>query len=231
MAFSSARTALQALGLLVLSFTALAQTAPTPATPATSTTPAPSATPAVQAAPTPPVAQPTAAVTTASASSVLLSPQLVQGNYKDYLMKRYADNKEARAVVHMFGRKQVGGGLWLGGERLLWLFSPPKPALLPLVQAPAHLRYPRWAMSFSSGYRRYWVSISCRVLAKALSSKYSRITTKRTPSPASYRPACTRVTTDSPAILPPTKSYPVHCPGASRCYQGANRDYFALWKI
>lgn len=122
MAFSSARTVLQALGLLVLSFTALAQTAPTPATPATSTTPAPSATPAVQAAPTPPVAQPTAAVTTASASSVLLSPQLVQGNYKDYLMKRYADNKEARAVVHMFGRKQVGGGLWLGGGAAFMAF-------------------------------------------------------------------------------------------------------------
>lgn len=98
MAFSSTRTALPALGLVMLSFTALAQTTPAPATPeAPTATPAPAATSVVPSA------------------GVLLSPKLGPSNYKDYLLKRYADDKEARAVVHMFGRKQLGGGLWLGG--------------------------------------------------------------------------------------------------------------------
>ena len=36
------------------------------------------------------------------------------GKYKTYLNYRYASDKEARAVVHLFARKQTGGGLWLG---------------------------------------------------------------------------------------------------------------------
>ena len=117
MAFFSTRTALPALGLLVLSFTTLAQTTPTPAPPITPTTPAAEATPAP--ATTPPAA---ATATIAPATSLLLSPQLGPSNYKEYLLKRYADDKEARAVVHMFGRKQLGGGLWLGGGAAFMAF-------------------------------------------------------------------------------------------------------------
>ncbi|TGE28134.1 hypothetical protein [Hymenobacter metallicola] len=44
----------------------------------------------------------------------LLRPaQVTGGQYKDYLTKRYANDKEARAVVHLFGRKKTGGALWL----------------------------------------------------------------------------------------------------------------------
>ena len=35
------------------------------------------------------------------------------GPYKAYLTQRYAQDAEARAVVHLFSRKQNGGGLWL----------------------------------------------------------------------------------------------------------------------
>ena len=98
MAFSSARAALPAIWLLVMSLTVIAQT-----------TPAPSTTPAGPVAPTP------ATVGAAAAANILLRPELVQGSYKDYLTKRYAADREACAVVHMFGRKQVGGALWLGG--------------------------------------------------------------------------------------------------------------------
>ena len=45
----------------------------------------------------------------------LLLPAQVKGKYKDYLNQRYAGDKEARAAVHMFGRKQTGGALWLVG--------------------------------------------------------------------------------------------------------------------
>lgn len=91
---------LPALGLVVLSFAARAQTAPVPASPAVPPTPA---APAPQSPATDP------------SYGVLLSPKLGPSNYKDYLLKRYADDKEARAVIHMFGRKQLGGALWLGG--------------------------------------------------------------------------------------------------------------------
>ena len=114
MTFFSTRTALPAIALVLLSFAAPAQTTPA--------TPAPSATPEGPATPTTTATQSPTTVSAASALGVLLSPQLVQGNYKDYLMKRYADDKEARAVVHMFGRKQTGGALWLGGGAAFMAF-------------------------------------------------------------------------------------------------------------
>ncbi|MCB2377283.1 hypothetical protein LGH70_06795 [Hymenobacter sp. BT635] len=44
----------------------------------------------------------------------LLRPNQLKGEkYKDYLNKRYADDKEARAVIHLFNRKHTGGVLWL----------------------------------------------------------------------------------------------------------------------
>ena len=54
-----------------------------------------------------------------------MMPDQVQGKYKDYLNKRYATDKEARAAVHMFGRKQTGGAIWLigGGAVLGFLTS------------------------------------------------------------------------------------------------------------
>ncbi|UOQ71504.1 hypothetical protein [Hymenobacter cellulosilyticus] len=44
----------------------------------------------------------------------LLGPgQVTTEKYKDYLNKRYADDKEARAVIHLFNRKKTGGIIWL----------------------------------------------------------------------------------------------------------------------
>ncbi|MFC6222572.1 hypothetical protein ACFP2F_04905 [Hymenobacter artigasi] len=73
--------------------------------------------PATPLAPAPPVA-------TTPAVEPLLMPAQVKGKYKDYLNKRYASDKEARAAVHMFGRKQTGGAVWLvGGGAVLGLLS------------------------------------------------------------------------------------------------------------
>ncbi|MCC3151944.1 hypothetical protein Q3A66_00030 [Hymenobacter sp. BT770] len=81
----------------------------------------------------PPAAEPAAAVAPASAvpaapaaiAEPLLSPELAKGKYKDYLNVRYAADKEARAAVHMFNRKQTGGVVWLvgGGAFLGFLTS------------------------------------------------------------------------------------------------------------
>jgi hypothetical protein len=49
------------------------------------------------------------------ATDKLLPPTLVPGNYKDYLTKRYANDKEARAAIEMFARKRTGGAIWLLG--------------------------------------------------------------------------------------------------------------------
>lgn len=60
---------------------------------------------------TPPAAPATAAPAT---QAPLLRPNQMKGEkYRDYLNKRYADDKEARAVIHLFGRKNTGGVLWL----------------------------------------------------------------------------------------------------------------------
>ncbi len=63
---------------------------PTPAAAATPSSGAPTALPAIQ------------------------RPNEVQGPYKAYLSQRYANDKEAKAAIHLFARKQTGGGLWLG---------------------------------------------------------------------------------------------------------------------
>lgn len=70
------------------------------------------------------MASPVAATATL-ADAPLMMPVQVQGKYKDYLNKRYAADKEARAAVHMFGRKQTGGAVWLigGGAMLGFLTS------------------------------------------------------------------------------------------------------------
>ena len=63
-----------------------------------------------------PVAPPVAVVAPAAVVlPPLQSPAQTPGKYRDYLMQRYANDREASAAVHMFGRKQTGGALWLGG--------------------------------------------------------------------------------------------------------------------
>ena len=65
-----------------------------------------------------------ATISSAPADALLMMPTQVQGKYKDYLNKRYATDKEARAAVHMFGRKQTGGAVWLiGGGAVLGVLS------------------------------------------------------------------------------------------------------------
>lgn len=86
------------LATAALSFCALSARAQT--TPAT-TPDAPVAAPAAVAAP--------------AVADKLLQPIQVPGNYKEYLTKRYANDKEARAAIEMFARKRTGGALWLLG--------------------------------------------------------------------------------------------------------------------
>jgi len=65
-----------------------------------------------------------AATGAAPADAPLMMPTQAPGKYKDYLNKRYAADKEARAAVHMFGRKQTGGAVWLiGGGAVLGFLS------------------------------------------------------------------------------------------------------------
>ena len=62
-----------------------------------------------------------------STARPLLAPTKLAGaypNYKTYLNTRYANDKNARAAIHMFGRKQTGGLVWLlGGGGLFGLFA------------------------------------------------------------------------------------------------------------
>ena len=104
------RTILPMAALLVLSFTARAQTTPPPvSSPAPAATAAPAATTTASAAPT---------------KEMLLTPQLVPGSYQEYLTKRYANDREGRAVIHMFGKHHTGGFIWLGaGAAFLTLFA------------------------------------------------------------------------------------------------------------
>ena len=51
---------------------------------------------------------------TADAPGPLKRPGEVSGKYKDYLNQRYANSRDAKAVIHLFARKQTGGALWLG---------------------------------------------------------------------------------------------------------------------
>lgn len=64
--------------------------------------------------PTAPAATTTPPVASLATPAELLPPTKVSGRYSDYLMTRYANDKEARAAIHMFGRKTTGGGIWLG---------------------------------------------------------------------------------------------------------------------
>lgn len=59
------------------------------------------------------------------ASTPLLSPGNVPGKYKTYLYQRFAHDKEACAVTHLFARKQRGGIIWLvtGAGAITWLAS------------------------------------------------------------------------------------------------------------
>jgi hypothetical protein len=60
-----------------------------------------------------PAASEAATVAPAAPAPLLPPAQMKDGKYKDYLSKRYADDKEASAAVHLFRRKQTGGVLWL----------------------------------------------------------------------------------------------------------------------
>ncbi len=116
----SPRSILSMGALFVLSFSARAQTTPAPATPA-QTTPA-LATPAPAATVTP--AATSAPVSAAPAKEVMLTPLLVPGSYAEYLTKRYANDREGRAVIHMFAKHHTGGFIWLGaGAAFLTLFA------------------------------------------------------------------------------------------------------------
>lgn len=65
---------------------------------------------------TPSSPEPAVAIVPApTAVAELMPPTQVKTKYKDYLTQRYAGDKEALATIHMFGRKQTGGALWLGG--------------------------------------------------------------------------------------------------------------------
>lgn len=106
------RTILPMAALFVLSFTARAQTAPVPAA-----SPAPTA-------PAAPAATATTVATAAPTKEALLTPQLVPGSYQEYLAKRYANDREGRAVIHMFAKHHTGGFIWLGaGAGFLTLFA------------------------------------------------------------------------------------------------------------
>lgn len=74
-------------------------------------------------APVAPVAPAPAAAPTVL--SPLQKPSEISTSYTDYLNQRYANDKEARAAIHMFGRKKTGGALWLigGGGLLAYLVS------------------------------------------------------------------------------------------------------------
>jgi len=74
----------------------------------------------------PPATPPAPAATEATDPRIgpLLPPSqratTVYTSYKSYLAARYANDREARAAIHMFGRKQTGGLIWLlGGSSLL----------------------------------------------------------------------------------------------------------------
>lgn len=43
----------------------------------------------------------------------LMMPSQLSGHFKEYLRQRYAADREARAVIHLYDRKQSGGALWL----------------------------------------------------------------------------------------------------------------------
>lgn len=71
---------------------------------------------AVQAqavAPAPPSVTPMTGTEVKVASTALLPPAQVNGNYKDYLKQRYANDRYAQAAIHMFAQRQTGGALWL----------------------------------------------------------------------------------------------------------------------
>ena len=65
------------------------------------------------AAQTPATPTPSVAPNAGTATPLLPSAQ-VKGAYKDYLRQRYARDREALAIVHLFQRKQRGGLIWMG---------------------------------------------------------------------------------------------------------------------
>jgi hypothetical protein len=83
---------------------------------------------AQSSATTPPAPAPAAAEMTDPRVGPLLPPSqraaTIYTSYKAYLAARYANDREARAAIHMFGRKQTGGLIWLlGGGGLLGYLS------------------------------------------------------------------------------------------------------------
>ncbi len=75
---------------------------------------APAALPGAPAATATPAAGGTTPAAAPAALPALLRPNEVKEPYKAYLYQRYANSQEARAAIHLFARKQTGGGLWLG---------------------------------------------------------------------------------------------------------------------
>ena len=107
----STRIRVASIVLSLCTLSARAQTTPTTPTEA----PAATAPPAPAAATTP-----TVIAAAPLTSATLLPPTSVPGNYTSYLVIRYVADKEARAAIHMFGRKRTGGTFWiLGGGALV----------------------------------------------------------------------------------------------------------------
>ncbi len=75
---------------------------------------APAALPGAPAATVTPAAAATTLSETPATLPALQRPNEVKESYKAYLYQRYAHDKEAKAAIHLFARKQTGGGLWLG---------------------------------------------------------------------------------------------------------------------
>lgn len=55
----------------------------------------------------------------------LLPPGQVHGNYRNYLSKRYSNDREAHALLHMAKRKRTWGVIWsiVGGVNTIRLFG------------------------------------------------------------------------------------------------------------
>jgi hypothetical protein len=96
-----------------------------PATaPAPSPSPSPALTPAPAKAPAPSAYKPAGQM---PPSGTLPRPNEVQGRYKHVLYARYIGDDTAKAVVHLFSRRRVGGILWsvFGGYYLLSAITTP----------------------------------------------------------------------------------------------------------
>lgn len=59
------------------------------------------------------IAAPVTETTATSPASLLPPTQLRGSKYSAYLIQRYTTDKKARAILHLFTRKQRGGSVWL----------------------------------------------------------------------------------------------------------------------